>query len=66
LAIVDRAADAAIEVRRRRRRLDLHGIPKIDAVRLSQMPIERFEAIPDVNDLGVIRHKDPVYDTKAP
>jgi hypothetical protein len=30
------------------------------------MPIERFEAIPDVNDLGMVRRKDPVDDILNP
>src|SRR5205807_6766496 len=65
LAIIDRAANAAIEVRRERRRLDLHGISNINAVKLGQVPIERLEAVPDIDNLSMVRGEDPVDDAEA-
>jgi hypothetical protein len=55
LAVVDRAADAAVEAGRERRGLYLHGKPEIGAMRLRQMRLERIETAPDIDDLGVVR-----------
>jgi len=65
LAIVDRAADAAVEARRGRRGLDLHGKPEVGAVSLRQMCLERIEAAPDVDDLRMVRSQNSIDNPKA-
>jgi len=65
LAIIDGAADAAIEARRSRRWLDLYGKAEIDAVRLSQMPLECLDAAPDIDDLRMVRGEQPIDDPEA-
>jgi hypothetical protein len=65
LAVVDRAADAAVEGRRRRRGLDLHGKPEINTVRLRQVPLECVEAAPDVDDLRMVRSQNPIDDPEV-
>src|SRR5260370_30466113 len=65
MSIVDRASTTAIEGRRARRGLDLYGKAEIDAVRLSQVLLERVEAAPDVDDLRMVRSQEPIDDPEA-
>ena len=65
MAVIDRAADAAIEARRGRYGLDLYGEAEIDAVRLSQVLLECLEAAPDVDDLRMVRSQEPIDDPEA-
>jgi hypothetical protein len=65
LAIVDRAADAAVEAWRRWWWLDLHGEPKIDAVGLRQVLVERFAAAPDIDNLRMVVRQNPINNSKA-
>src|SRR5215469_5421123 len=58
-AVVDRAADTA-EIG-----IALNAEPEFDAVWLSQVPIEGFEAVPDVDDLRMVRGDDPVDDLET-
>src|SRR5215469_5395861 len=59
LAVVDRAADTA------QIGIALNAEPEFDAVWLGQVPIEGPEAVPDVDDLRVVRGDDPIDDPET-
>ena len=65
MAVIDWTADAAIDARRRRRRLDLYGKAEIDTVRLRQMLLEGLEAAPDIDDLRMVCGQKPIDDSKT-
>ena len=65
MAVVDRAADTAVEERRGWRGLKLDGKPEVGAVSLRQMCFERVEAAPDVDDLRMVRSQELINHPKA-